>query len=125
MRHRIIGNIKTGPGNPDAELMDNKGNLDKELVKGAIKLYFSKWGGFDFKIREDGTLIGIEPAYQYERLKVIFIGKKKENSYIEQGVAWGDYGSEIVSARKYYRDYKKKCKFVRFIDKFSSNQTQR
>jgi len=117
MRHRII-NFRTGLGNPSKELMDNNGKVNKKMLFEAIDLFFSKWGGCDFSIKEDGILIGIEPAYQYEYLKVIFINTNKDYSYFEQGRAWGGYGSGIASTRKYYKDYKNKSKFIKFVDKW-------
>jgi len=63
-------------------------------------------------------MIGIVPAYQYEYLKIVYIAPEKENSYIENGRAWGSYGSQIGSTLRYYKDYKKKSKFIRFVDRW-------
>jgi hypothetical protein len=119
MRHRIIGAMQTGLGNPSPELMDNTGKVDKEMLKDAIDCFFSKWEGCDFERKETGIMMGIEPAYQYEHLKLVFLAAdKKEHSFIQRGVAWGAWGSDICSTKKYYSDYKRKSKFVRFIDRW-------
>lgn len=112
MRHRIVSG--TGLGNPSPEILDNNGVLYGPFVKFAMKFYFPD--GFDFKIKDDEILIGFEPAYQYERLKIISINKDKDKSYIQNGKAWGGYGSQITKATRYYKDYKNKCKFTRFVD---------
>ena len=122
MRHRIT-NLNTGLGNPLPELLDNKGKIPpkiKEMLKKATELYFKKWGGCDYSVEETGIKFGIEPAYQYENLKIIKIEKTKENSYIQTGRAFGSYGSGIRSTRKYYGEYEKCCKFTKFIDKWHS-----
>lgn len=114
MRHRIFSG--NGLGNPDKVLLNNKGNLNNEFADAALVEYFSE--GFDFQISGDSIAIGIEPAYQYDRLKIISIHKNKENSYIRTGKAWGPYGSQIVSSVKIYKDYKNNSKFIRFVDKW-------
>jgi len=116
MRHRIVTNI--GLGNPDPVLLDNQGSINKEFGDEAIDAYFSKEEGFDFQIETDRITIGIEPAYQYERLKLVSINKNKINSFMKRGKAWGPYGSGIASNIKYYGDYKLNCKFTRFVDRW-------
>ena len=121
MRHRIGIAAMTGLGNPNQELLKNKGNLTKDIKKmldEAIKLYFSKWGGVDFDIQDDYINFGIEPAYQHEHLLIINLRREKYRSSIERGVAWGAWGSEIASTIKSYGEYKTKSKFVKFIDKW-------
>lgn len=118
MRHRMGIAGMTGLGNPTPAMLNNEGKPDKKMLKEAVGLFFSKWGYCDYFVHLNGTLIGIEPAYQYEHLKVIFIAEDKENCYIENGKAWGGYGSQIVRTRKYYRDYKYRSKFTKFIDKW-------
>jgi hypothetical protein len=120
MRHRIC-NISTGLGNPEKELLSNKGILSqpaRNMLNEAINLYFKKWNGCDFSIKENKIDFGIEPAYQYEDLKIISINRQKGCSYIKIGRAFGDYGSGIRATTKYYADYKKDCKFTKFIDKW-------
>ena len=61
MRHRIGGGI-TGFGNPDKELLGNTGNLTplvKKMAGEAVGLYFKKWWGCDFEIKENYVKLGI------------------------------------------------------------------
>ena len=116
MRHRMVSG--TGMGNPDPVLLDNQGSLPEVFAQEALEQYFPKEEGFDFKMTDDLVNIGIEPAYQYEQLKIISINKNKEDSYIMYGKAWGPYGSGIVRRVRHYKEYKHKSKFIRFIDKW-------
>lgn len=108
----------TGLGNPDEVLLDNKGTLDNEFAVDALLVYFDEEEGFDFQIKENSISIGIEPSYQYDRLKIIHINKNKSKSYIQYGKAWGPYGSQIGKNTRLYGEYKTKSKFVRFVDKW-------
>lgn len=120
MRHRI-GGWNTGLGNPSSAQLNNNVKLKKEMklmLKEAVDFYFKDWDGCDYQIEKNEITIGIEPSYQYDRLKIIRIATIKENSYIKTGRAWGSYGSEIASTIKYYNEYKYKSKFVKFIDKW-------
>lgn len=116
MRHRIVS--VTGLGNPNPVILNNKGLIHKEFANDAIVNYFKEYNGFDFQTNEKYITIGIEPAYQYEKLKLISINKNKEESFIKTGKSWGPYGSDIVSNVKIYKNYKNKSKFVRFVDKW-------
>lgn len=117
MRHSMVSG--TGLGNPDPVLLDNKGGkIDSEFAKDAFKTYFQEYDGFDFHITQDSITIGMEPAYQYERLKLVSIHKDKRKSYIQQGKAWGPYGSQIAKNTKVYGNYKNKSKFVKFVDRW-------
>ncbi len=121
MRHRIIGNITTGLGNPAKELLNNTSKIEgaiKEMLNEAIKLYFSKLGGCDFQVEKDCIKFGIEPAYMYEDLKIILLAKVKGNSYLKTGRAFGGYGSGIRSTTKFYSDYTRNGKFKKFIDRW-------
>lgn len=109
MRHRIGGGI-TGLGNPIKELLSNTGELTpaaKEMADEAIKLYFKKWGGCDYETGENSVKLGIEPAHQFEDLKIICITRNKEKSFLHTGRAFGGYGSGIRSTIRFYSDYKK------------------
>ena len=124
MRHRI-GGQNTGLGNPNPEILENKWSKDerlnkvlKAMFKEVIPLYFSKWGGVDFKIRENRIEFGIEPAYQYEKLLFITIDRNINESRYTSGIAWGAWGSELAIKERYYGDYKYKSKFCKFIDKW-------
>jgi hypothetical protein len=131
MRHRMISG--TGLGNPEKCLMNNNWTENQELntaiqimLYEAINLWFKDIGGVDFEIQflENGKIIvvdfGIEPAYQYDKLKIYSIDTNKDSSYFMQGKAWGAYGSGIVKTTKYYTDYKNNCKFKKFVDKWSN-----
>ena len=121
MRHRIGIGAYTGLGNPDKEILSNKGTLTpllKKLARETVRLYFKKWGGCDFDISENKITLGIEPAYQYEKLKIIRIHRDKEASFIRTGVAWGAWGSGIASKYKFYSDYKINGKFKKFVDRW-------
>lgn len=118
MRHRMVSG--TGLGNPDEVLLDNQGAIDVKFAKEALDTYFSNEEGFDFKITPNVVNVGLEPAYQYEKLKIISINKDKSKSYIQTGKAWGPYGSQIAKNTKVYADYKNKSKFIKFVDKWHS-----
>jgi hypothetical protein len=108
----------TGLGNPTKELINNTGKLPDAMLEEATRLFFSKYGGCDFEVKEDCILVGIEPAYQYEHLKMICISLEKGSSYFQQGKALGDYGSNVVATSREYRSYKRNSKFTRFVDKW-------
>ena len=112
MRHRIATGF--GLGNPSKELLPNNGELPKRFIDAATYSFFPE--GFDFKIESDQIAVGIEPAYQYDRLRIIAINRDKEKSYIQLGKAWGPYGSGIAKTTRTYGDYKNRSKFIRFVD---------
>jgi len=119
MYHRISQG--TGLGNPRQARLLNIGKLSpvmKECIEEAIELFFKKWGGVDYMLHLDGITFGIEPSYQYDKLKIIEINVDKANSWIMDGKAWGAYGSELVSTSKRYSEYKKNGKFKKFVDKW-------
>lgn len=117
MKHRIANN---GFGcNAKVEL-NNTGEVNKEFADAAIEQYFQKWEGCDFQIEKEFVALGIEPTYQSDPLKIITIAKNKEESFIKTGRAFGYYGSGVRSKTKTYKDYKKKGKFVKFVDKWHS-----
>jgi hypothetical protein len=112
---------QTGLGNPSPEMLGNNGNLTKTIkamFSEAIELYFKETEGLDYDIEKDEIYFGIEPSYMYEHLKIICIKRNKEGSYIENGYAHGAWGSDIARSGKAYLEYKNKCKFTRFIDKW-------
>lgn len=116
MRHRIV--TGTGFGNSAPVLLDNRGEINKEFAAAALKEYFEREEGFDFQLNKKYVNIGLEPAYQYERLKIISINKDKDKSFIMTGKAWGPYGSQIAKSQKSYSEYKYNSKFVKFVDKW-------
>ncbi len=114
MRYRLVG--WTGLGNGDAIQLNNSGMIDEKVAKLAILTYFDKWGGFDFQVEELRVKMGIEPSYQNDPMLIITIDKDKEKSTITRGRAFGGYGTQVVSKTKTYKGYKRKSKFIRFVD---------
>jgi hypothetical protein len=121
MRHRLGGASHTGFGNSAPEILNNTGVFTEEIKKladDAIDIYFKEFGGCDYEITENKIVLGIEPAYQFEELRILCLTKEKNNCYIETGHAFDSYGSGIRSRRKYYGEYKYNSKFKKFIDKW-------
>ena len=121
MRHRMGIGAYTGLGNPSKELLSNRGKLVpimKKMAGEAIKLYFKKWGGCDYEVGENYVMIGIEPTYFGENLKIICVKRNKEKSFLHTGRAFGMYGSGIRSTVRIYSDYKKRGKFKKFVDRW-------
>jgi len=123
MRHRIGIASWTGLGNPSKELMDNRGKLTpnmKKMFREAWKNFplMKKRQGCDYQIKKDEIRFGIEPAYMYNPVEMITLRKDKKYSSKLLGYSWGAYGSGIAGTTRYYKDYKYKSKFVRFIDKW-------
>lgn len=116
MRHRIVSG--TGLGNPDPVLLNNEGEINEFFAEAALKEYFYQQEGFDFQIEEDMVNVGIEPTYQGDELLIISINKNKSKSYLQRGKAWGPYGSQIAKKTKTYGEYKRKGKFVKFVDQW-------
>jgi hypothetical protein len=121
----MTGNIHTGLGNPSPPIMNNEWSENenvnsflKNMGDEAIDLYFKDWDGFDFQIDDESITIGIEPAYQHDKLKVLHLDKNKDECYYQTGIAFDSYGSGICSKTKFYRDYKKSSKFKNFIDRW-------
>lgn len=117
MRHRITGNLGTGLGNPNPILLDNKGTLNKAYADDVMQTFFNG-DGFDYQLASDSITVGIEPAYQYEKLKLVSINKDKAKSFYHTGTAMGGYGSKILGQRREYGSYVKQTKFTKFIDKW-------
>lgn len=121
MRHRMGIGALTGLGNPSKALLNNTGTMHgsiKDMLDEAIDLYFKKWGGCDYEIGESAVMLGIEPAYQFENLKIICLRRKKENSYLRTGRAFESWGSGIRSTHRFYGDYKIRGKFKKFVNKW-------
>lgn len=121
--------VLTGIGNPDPELMDGQSSgkkaLDKlinQCAKDCYNTFFKDtkmdYDGVDAGAQVDAVRLGIEPAYFGDNLKMIEIREKKELSTYQTGHAFGYYGSGIRSRIRSYRQYKRRSKFVRFIDKW-------
>lgn len=133
MRHRLTESFSIGLGNPAECLLDNEWSDNeilneavKKIMDNAITEYFEEqvrcYGGIDFgfAVSETGIYFkfGYEPAYKYQKLRIITLCTTKELSCIQEGIAFGFYGSGILQKIKYYKDYKYKSKFIRCIDKW-------
>jgi len=123
MRHRIGIGSYTGLGNPDKQILLNDGTLNENIramLKDAIRIFplMKKYEGCDYEIKDNHIKFGIEPAYQYEHLEIVSINIIKEDSFIQHGVAWGGWGSQLCLRSRFYSDYKIKGKFVKFIDRW-------
>ena len=90
----------------------------QEFAKEVVASYFKKWDCCDFQITEGQVMVGIEPSYQGDPLKIICINREKNDSFIKTGRAFGLYGSGIRATIKQYGEYTKKCKFTKFVDKW-------
>lgn len=128
MRHRI-GCDCTGLGNSDPVRLNNEwtGNKDidfmaQEIMSDAVKVFFVELDGCDFQIETNGkevtVIMGIEPAYKWEKLRIICVSSDENLSYEESGIAWGFYGSGIASKSKRYVDCKRAGPFRNFVDKW-------
>lgn len=106
----------TGLGNPDKQLLTNSGKLDRHFAEVATALFLSKFEHVDHDVTKLEVKIGHEPAYQYERLKIVSIHRNKKKSYLAEGLARGGYGSQICASKKTYAEYMYDCKFTRFVD---------
>lgn len=117
MQRRLVTN---GFGANAPVLLDNKGaiTINKEFADAALAAYFEKEKGFDVHVADDHVDIGIEPTYQHDNLKLISINKDKAKSYIRRGTSMGPYGSQILDKTKTYGEYKRKCKFTKFVDRW-------
>jgi len=125
MRYRMGMAALTGLGNPSKELINGIPSKNKKLnalvnkaSKEAYELFFKYFGHCDAQIARGEIIIGVEPAYMYEDLKIIRIDFDKELSSFQTGYAFGGWGSGIRSTTRYYKEYKYTSKFIKFIDKW-------
>lgn len=96
--------------------------LVRQCSKDAYETFFKgtklDYDGVDAQSREYEVRVGIEPSYQFDPLKIVCVSRTKENSYIMTGRAVGDWASRVIATKKYYSEYQRQTKFVRFIDKW-------
>ncbi len=132
MRHRIgiAGCLGIGRSiGTDFNLDNNLGDLSKKQEKLLQKIsdnYANLFAGMyldvngcDFGWLNENTLtVGVEASYQYDRVLIFeFDLSNKDNCLIVSGTAFGPYGSDIAfKPTKYYKDYKRKSKYIKFID---------
>lgn len=140
MRHRFglasCTGLGRGPGSDFGLDNDYSGfNKEQELVLGQVAKDFItqfdsketdyKLGGYevcDFGWIDGARTVlgvGLEPSYQWDKMLVFqFDFEDKCNCLILTGTAFGPYGSDIALKMKYYKDYKRKSKLIKFIDKW-------
>ena len=64
-------------------------------------------------------VVGLEPSYQWDNFLVFqFDFENKGTSAVLRGTAFGSYGSNTAIKMKYLKDYKRKTKYYRFIEKW-------
>lgn len=123
MRHRI--GSSSGIGNSEPPILNNNFNMERDLfwdgfLNDLIANFktIAEYGGFDYKLDKEGNfLFGIEPSYKYDDLQILCINTNDKGlCSLTEGRAWGLYGTSITSRTKYYSEYKRNCKFTRFID---------
>jgi len=124
-----MGGEGTGLGNPSPCKLDGKKTEDPildrliSIVSEEAYAEFFKdtpmdLGFVDAQHRDDEITMGVEATYQGENLKILCIHREKGYSYLETGHAWGLWGSDITSTRRYYKDYKRRSKFIKFVDRW-------
>lgn len=125
MKRRMGIAAQTHLGGNAKVILDNKWTRSEEynqkleaMFRDGLEHYFKEYNGVDFGITHEGIKFGYEPSYQFDPLKIVFIGKEKDNSYLETGRAIEAWASRTISTKRYYRDYKNNCKFTRFVDKW-------
>src|ERR1700680_4556029 len=97
MRHRIEDAAATGLGNPAPELVSGRSTGDpardaliNDAAKNCYEVFgFRQHGYCDAGEDGDEVRLGVEPAYQYDHLKLIVIAKEKDCSRFITGRAWG------------------------------------
>ena len=113
-------------GKQETYVLDNNIKLRKcsfweEFLVDVCKNYktINLYEGYNFHVSKDGFTFGIEAAYKYDDTQIIYIDfNDVSQSFIEEGRAWGYYGSDCLTKRRYYKDYVKNSKFIRFCNKW-------
>lgn len=129
MRRRISGAGHTGLGNSAPHKIDGKPTGDKKfdaMVRKCSKDVYETFfkgtemddGYVDAQVKNGEVMIGIEPGYMYERLKIIVIAEHIGESKMITGYAWGAWGSDIRQSERRYDDLKRKAKFAKFVDRW-------
>lgn len=127
MRHRMGGTETRLGGNSSPILLPNQwcwwdGQYNCLMIGALMDLQreYPHWFKYevDFALAQTHVAFGHEPAYQFEKLNILFIHQEKDHSYFETGVAKDSWGTGIRKTRKYYQDYRLKSKFVRFVDRW-------
>ena len=116
----------TGLGKPEKDVLDNnikirKNKLFDEFLDSVLKNFkiIAKYNGFSYHYEKKGFKFGIEAPYKYDDTQIIYIDFDDiGESYIEEGRAWGCYGSDCLTRRRYFKDYVRRSKFVRFVEEW-------
>lgn len=126
MKHRIGIASSTYLGSGAVGLISGKNtsskvknSLLKRIAKDCYNTFsFEKFGYCDAGFDGNQARFGVEPAYQFDPLKMIVIHKNKEESQFVTGRAVGVWGSRIISKNKRYDEYLRNSKFTKFVDKW-------
>ncbi len=113
MKRRITSIVGLGSGAKD--LLTNNGGLNEKFAIDVTNEYFEE---FDYQVDRDQIMVGIEPTYQDDLLKIVAINRNIGLSSITRGKAWGPYGTQIGKTSRFYKNYKKKSKFINFVDRW-------
>ncbi len=120
-------------GNPDERILSGE-RANAKQIKFVNKISEKLLEDYEIKVYSDIVIkcvrdlgydlndsilkVGYEPNYSGERLFVITFSPNKNECSITRGKSFGAYGSQILSKTSYYKDYKRKSKFTKFIDKW-------
>ena len=124
MKHRGSAE-QTGLGGNAEALISGKNTsgvpdeLLNEIAKDCYETFsFEKLGRCEAGFDGDEARFGFEPTYQFDPLKLIIIAKDKDESRMVTGRAIEPWAARCLQTIKEYRDYQRKSKFVRFVDKW-------
>lgn len=112
-------------GNSKPPLIPNRSSGDaardrliNECSKEAYGLFFERFGYCDAGIDGDEVRIGIEPAYEFEPLKLLILCPDISECRFVTGRAVESWAARILSTSRSYGDYQRASKFTRFVSKW-------
>lgn len=119
----------TGLGNSAPNLMDGEPTGDRKrdrAISACAKDFYEKFikgtrideGYADAGVRGNSVIVGVEPSYEYERMKVVVLYPSKEMSRLIEGIARGGWGSNVVKRERLYCELTRDCKLRRFVDEW-------
>lgn len=128
MKRRLGAAALTGLGSRDKGVLDNKYTdnvvFNERCIKAAKSLIdevplFIEMCGCDFKLVDGvSATFGIEATYQHDKTYFVHINKNIDESYVERGYAFGLYGTNVVSSRKTYGDFRRTSATTKLIKKY-------
>ncbi len=124
MRRRIGGNETRLGGNSAPPILPNEPGPDPAFnamafqCHVAVALVWPSLEGCDFRVDEHSLVLGVEPSYMGDPLKLIVIHKNKAHSAFVTGHGFGYWGAGVRKKTKLYSTYKKQSKFTRFVDEW-------